>query len=69
MFTRCRSPESRSRPRRKSPPVCCGYAGHYAESDDLGRGRIAVGTRHMLLDHMPKGSKLRLSQVKLFEKM
>lgn len=31
------------------------------------RGRIAVGTRHMLLEHMPAG-KLRLSEVnELFE--
>lgn len=31
---------------------------------------IAVRTRHMLLDHMPAGTKLRLSEVKeLFEQM
>jgi hypothetical protein len=42
----------------------------HAESDDIRRGEIAAGTRHMLLDHMPAGAKLRLSEVKeLFDLM
>jgi hypothetical protein len=28
------------------------------------RDEIAVRARHMLLDHMPSGAKLRLSEVK-----
>lgn len=43
---------------------------YHAERDDLRRDRIAVGTRHMLLQHMPAGTKLRLSEVKeLFQRM
>ncbi|WP_375782954.1 hypothetical protein ACE10Z_23860 [Bradyrhizobium sp. Pha-3] len=43
---------------------------YHAERDGIMRGRIAVGTRHMLLEHMPAGTKLRLSEVeKLFELM
>jgi hypothetical protein len=43
---------------------------YHAEQDDNRRDRIAVGTRHMLLEHMPAGTKLRLSEVKeLFERM
>jgi hypothetical protein len=41
-----------------------------AERDDNRRDRIAAGTRHMLLQHMPAGTKLRLSEIKeLFELM
>ncbi|WOH78341.1 hypothetical protein RX327_20475 [Bradyrhizobium sp. BEA-2-5] len=43
---------------------------YHAEQDDIRRDRIAVATRHMLLDHMPAGTKLRVSEVKeLFELM
>ncbi|MCC8968190.1 hypothetical protein H8A95_39275 [Bradyrhizobium sp. Pear76] len=43
---------------------------YHAEQDIIARDRIAVGTRHMLLDHMPAGTKLRLSEVKaLFDQM
>lgn len=43
---------------------------YHAEQDDIRRDRITVGTRHMLLEHMPAGTKLRLSEVKeLFELM
>lgn len=41
-----------------------------AEQDSSRRDRIAVGTGHMLLGHMPAGIKLRLSEAKeLFELM
>ncbi|MCC8954288.1 hypothetical protein H8B02_12735 [Bradyrhizobium sp. Pear77] len=43
---------------------------YHAEQDGSRRDRIAVGTRHKLLEHMPVGTKLRLSEVKeLFELM
>ncbi|MGY4312856.1 hypothetical protein [Bradyrhizobium sp. JR3.5] len=43
---------------------------YHAAQDDNRRDRIAVGTRHMLLQHMPTGTKLRLSEIKeLFERM
>jgi hypothetical protein len=43
---------------------------YFAEDDVHRRGEIAVRARHRLLDHMPKGSKLRLSEVKeLFDQM
>ncbi|PDT74107.1 hypothetical protein [Bradyrhizobium sp. C9] len=43
---------------------------YHAEQDEIRQDRIAVGTRHMLLQHMPTGTKLRLSEVKeLFELM
>ena len=43
---------------------------YHAEYDVDRRDRIAVGTRIMLLEHMPSGSKLRLSEVKdLFDQM
>ncbi|MGY3591319.1 hypothetical protein ACVIGB_009099 [Bradyrhizobium sp. USDA 4341] len=43
---------------------------YHAEHDGSRRDRIAVGTRPMLLEHMPAGIKLRLSEVKeLFELM
>lgn len=45
-------------------------AAYHVERDDIRRDRIAVGTRHMLLEHMPAGTKLRLSEVKeLFERL
>lgn len=34
---------------------------YHAEQDDIQRDRIAVGSRHMLLGHMPAGTKLRSS--------
>ncbi|QIG97294.1 MULTISPECIES: hypothetical protein [unclassified Bradyrhizobium] len=37
---------------------------YHSERDDIRRDLIAVGTRHMLLQHMPAGTKLRLSEVK-----
>ncbi|WP_338832180.1 hypothetical protein [Bradyrhizobium sp. 27S5] len=37
-----------------------------AEQDDIRRDRIAVGTRHMLLEHMTAGTKPRLSEVKSY---
>ncbi|WP_338832182.1 hypothetical protein [Bradyrhizobium sp. 27S5] len=43
---------------------------YHADRDGNLRDRIAVGTRHMLLEHMPTGTKLRLNEVKeLFERM
>jgi hypothetical protein len=33
---------------------------YHSERDDVRRDRIAVGTGHMLLEHMPAGTKLRL---------
>lgn len=43
---------------------------YHSEQDDVRRDRIAVGTRHMLLEHMPAGTKLRLREVKeLFKLM
>lgn len=43
---------------------------YHAEQDDNRRDRIAIGTRHMLLEHLPAGTKLRLTEVKeLFELM
>lgn len=42
----------------------------HAEYDVDLRDAIAVRTRHMLLDHMPNGTKLRLTEVKeLFDQM
>ena len=35
----------------------------HAESDPLKRDEIAANTRHLLLQHMPKGAKLRLADV------
>ncbi|WP_338688700.1 hypothetical protein V5279_24470 [Bradyrhizobium sp. 26S5] len=35
----------------------------HAESDPLKRDEIAANTRHSLLQHMPKGTKLRLADV------
>ena len=37
---------------------------YHAGQDDIRRDRIAVGTRHMLLQHMPTNTKLRLSEIK-----
>ncbi|OMI06899.1 hypothetical protein BSN85_21495 [Bradyrhizobium brasilense] len=43
---------------------------YHAEQDDIRRDRIVVGTRHMLLEYTPAGTKSRLSEVKeLFEIM
>ncbi len=43
---------------------------YHAEQDDIRRDRIAVGTRHMLLEYTPAGTKPRLSEVnELFEIM
>jgi hypothetical protein len=43
---------------------------YHAAQDDNRRGEIAVGARHMLLDHMPNGTKLRVTEVKeLFQQM
>jgi hypothetical protein len=43
---------------------------YHAAKDAVRRDEIAAGTRHMLLDHMPKATKLRLSEVEaLFEQM
>jgi len=36
---------------------------YHAEQDDIRPGKIAPGARRMLLDHMPTGTKLRLSEV------
>ncbi|MGY2988705.1 hypothetical protein [Bradyrhizobium sp. USDA 4508] len=42
----------------------------HAEVDPLKRDGIAADTRHILLEHMPKGTKLRLADViELFELM
>ena len=42
----------------------------HAEYDPLKRDEIAADTRHILLQHMPKGTKLRLADVlELFELM
>ncbi|MTV13166.1 MULTISPECIES: hypothetical protein [Bradyrhizobium] len=41
---------------------------YHAEQDDIRRDRIAVDTRYILLEHVPAGTKLRLTEVKeLFE--
>jgi hypothetical protein len=43
---------------------------YFAEDDVYRRNEIAMRARHGLLDHMPKGSKLRLSEVKeVFDRM
>ena len=43
---------------------------YYAEQDTIRRDEIAARVRHMLLEDMPKGSKLRLTEViELFELM
>ncbi|WP_429032684.1 hypothetical protein [Bradyrhizobium sp. I1.14.4] len=43
---------------------------YHAEQDGNRRDRIAVGIRHMLLEHMPASTKPRLSEIKeLFELM
>ncbi|MGY4170951.1 hypothetical protein [Bradyrhizobium sp. USDA 4529] len=42
----------------------------HAEYDPLKRDEIAADTTHLLLQHMPKGTKLRLADVfELFELM
>ncbi|MCP1758220.1 hypothetical protein [Bradyrhizobium elkanii] len=42
----------------------------HAEYDPLKRDEIAANARHLLLQHMPKGAKLRLADVfELFELM
>ncbi|WP_246786782.1 hypothetical protein [Bradyrhizobium sp. USDA 3458] len=42
----------------------------HAENDPLKRDGIAADTRHILLQHMPKGTKLRLADVlELFKLM
>ncbi|QIG98197.2 MULTISPECIES: hypothetical protein [Bradyrhizobium] len=42
----------------------------HAERDPLKRDEIAANTRHTLLQHMPKGTKLRLADVpELFKLM
>ncbi|WP_375789545.1 hypothetical protein ACE10Z_20800 [Bradyrhizobium sp. Pha-3] len=41
---------------------------YHAGQDDNERDRITVGSQHMLLQHSV-GTKLRLSEVKLFELM
>lgn len=42
----------------------------HLEYDPLKRDEIASDTRHLLLQHMPKGAKLRLADVlELFELM
>ncbi|WP_461319822.1 hypothetical protein [Bradyrhizobium elkanii] len=42
----------------------------HAEYSPLKRDEIAADTRHLLLQHMPKGAKLRLADVfELFELM
>ncbi|GIQ72789.1 hypothetical protein BraRD5C2_12250 [Bradyrhizobium sp. RD5-C2] len=41
---------------------------YYAGQDDIQRDRITVGTPHMLLQHIV-GTRLRLSEVRLFELM
>ncbi|WP_375788445.1 hypothetical protein ACE10Z_14150 [Bradyrhizobium sp. Pha-3] len=42
----------------------------HAEDDQIKRDEIAANTRHLLLEHMPKGTKLRLADVlKLSELM
>ncbi|QOZ25262.1 hypothetical protein [Bradyrhizobium sp. CCBAU 51753] len=43
---------------------------YHAEYDVTRREEIAARARHMLLEHMPKGSKLRLTEVQeLFDQM
>ncbi|MCP1835113.1 hypothetical protein J2R76_003449 [Bradyrhizobium sp. USDA 4532] len=37
---------------------------YHAEQEDIRRDRIAVGTRHMLLEYTPAGAKPRLSEAK-----
>ncbi|KJC56622.1 hypothetical protein UP10_33645 [Bradyrhizobium sp. LTSPM299] len=43
---------------------------YHAEYDTNRRDEIAAGARHMLLGHMPSGTKLRVTEVKeLFEQL
>ncbi|KRR21924.1 hypothetical protein [Bradyrhizobium retamae] len=43
---------------------------YQADRSELKRDAIAAAARHILLEHMPKGTKLRLSEVReLFERM
>lgn len=43
---------------------------YHAEHDTIRRDAIAAEARHILLEHMPAGSKLRVTEVKeLFELM
>lgn len=56
------------------PKVARRFAAHlqayHAEQDANRRDEIAAEARHMLLEHIPAGSKLRVSEVKeLFELM
>ncbi|MBR0698259.1 hypothetical protein [Bradyrhizobium lablabi] len=56
------------------PQIARQFAAHmrayHAEQNDTQRGEIAVRTRHMLLEHMPSGSNLRLNEIrKLFDLM
>ncbi|MGY3590497.1 hypothetical protein ACVIGB_009920 [Bradyrhizobium sp. USDA 4341] len=56
------------KPLEISPEVARQFAADmradHAGQDDIRRDRIAVGTRHMLLQHVPTGTKLRLSKIK-----
>ncbi|MGF6312606.1 hypothetical protein ABIB82_006499 [Bradyrhizobium sp. i1.8.4] len=59
---------------RNPPAVARQFAAdmraYHAEQDGNRRDRIAVGIRHMLLEHMPASTKPRLSEIKeLFELM
>ncbi|QOZ25903.1 hypothetical protein [Bradyrhizobium sp. CCBAU 51753] len=43
---------------------------YHAEPDDNRRDEIAVRARHMLLDYMPDGTRLRLTEVtELFDRL
>ncbi|MBR0800855.1 hypothetical protein JQ615_36390 [Bradyrhizobium jicamae] len=42
---------------------------YHAQYDTNRRDEIAVRARHLLLEHMPKGSKLRLSEVKELDRL
>ncbi len=62
------------RPLEIPPEVARQFAANmrafHAEYDALKRDGIAANTRHILLQHMPKGTKLRLADVlELFELM
>lgn len=43
---------------------------YHAETSGIRRDAIAANTRHILLEHLPVGTKLRLVEIKeLFEQM
>ncbi|OKO70099.1 hypothetical protein AC628_31525 [Bradyrhizobium sp. NAS96.2] len=60
-------PINHRKPLEILPEVARKFAAHmqafHAEQDPLKCDEIAATTRHILLQHMPKGAKLRLADV------